>query len=115
MKRTLIACGLGLALICTARAADFWLEKPYTQWREKEARQILTGSPWTYVYQWGYIGSIQQNIAGTGDSERRIRGHPPGPSVLGTGGPPGLRRLDRSGRSSPIQSLPGYREPGLSR
>ncbi len=72
MKRTLIACGLGLALICTARAADFWLEKPYTQWREKEARQILTGSPWTYVYQWGYIGSIQQNIAGTGDSEREF-------------------------------------------
>jgi hypothetical protein len=79
VKRTLIACGLGVALVCAAWAADFWLQKPYTQWRENEARQILTSSPWTYVYQWGYIGSIQQNIAGTGDSEREfvviIRAH----------------------------------------
>lgn len=79
MKRALLICGLGVVLVCTVWAADFWLQKPYTQWRENEARQILTRLPWTYVYQWGYIGSIQQNIAGTGDSEREflviIRAH----------------------------------------
>ncbi|NLI47974.1 MAG: hypothetical protein GX414_12785 [Acidobacteria bacterium] len=79
MKRALLTCGLGVALVCAVWATDFWLQKPYTQWQVNEARQILTRSPWTYVYQWGYIGSIQQNIAGTGDPEREfvviIRAH----------------------------------------
>jgi hypothetical protein len=63
---------LGIGCLCAAGAADFWIEKPYTQWQAKEARRLLAESPWTFVYQWGYIGNIQQNIEGMGDSEREF-------------------------------------------
>ena len=59
-----------LALALPVTAQPFWHTKPYTQWREKEANQLLLKSPWTYEFQWTILGSISANVLGTGDPER---------------------------------------------
>jgi hypothetical protein len=65
MKRKfwiLAVCGILLA--GTLLAADFWTKKPYSQWKEKECRQLLQNSPWTYLFQWGRTGDIGGNVGG---------------------------------------------------
>jgi len=42
-------CVAGLTLV--ALAADFWDEKPFTAWSEKEARRVLSDSPWSKTVQ----------------------------------------------------------------
>jgi hypothetical protein len=37
---------LGLLYLLQLSAKDFWEEKPYTQWTEKQAQKILSDSPW---------------------------------------------------------------------
>jgi hypothetical protein len=37
-----------LALAATAPAGESWRLKPYTEWNEKEVRQILEDSPWAH-------------------------------------------------------------------
>jgi len=37
---------LGLLCLLRLSAKDFWEEKPFTQWTEKQAQKILSDSPW---------------------------------------------------------------------
>lgn len=47
MKRTLLACLFcGLAAATVAIAADFWDTQEFLQWEEKDARKLLSNSPW---------------------------------------------------------------------
>lgn len=48
MKWNQALCGLALGLWVASAllAADFWKEKEFTQWTEKEVRKMLTSSPW---------------------------------------------------------------------
>jgi len=39
--------GLVLCWLWTVFAKDYWLEKPFTQWNERETMALLTDSPWS--------------------------------------------------------------------
>jgi hypothetical protein len=44
--RSLLVCGLFLALSSTAQAQEFWVKKDYETWTEMECRKVLEDSPW---------------------------------------------------------------------
>ncbi len=46
MKRIVAVTSLILLFVLLAFAADFWTKKPYTQWSNKEVKQMLSDSPW---------------------------------------------------------------------
>lgn len=50
MKRRSLLLALLLLLASEAAAAEFWLEKDYRQWSEKECRRLLENSPWAKSY-----------------------------------------------------------------
>lgn len=51
MNRLLIACLFGgLAASSIALAADFWTDPEFMQWDEKDARKLLSNSPWAAEY-----------------------------------------------------------------
>jgi hypothetical protein len=65
MKRNLCLIALVAVILAgSVLAANFWEKKPYTQWSEKECRQLLQNSPWTYEFQWGRTGDIGGNVGG---------------------------------------------------
>jgi hypothetical protein len=47
----LIPVWLGLWLLATASlaAADFWTEKPFAQWSDKDVEKMMTDSPWAAI------------------------------------------------------------------
>lgn len=45
-RRILMAGTLAIATASLLLAAPFWVEKPYTQWNEKEVSKLLSDSPW---------------------------------------------------------------------
>jgi hypothetical protein len=50
-NRLLIACLLGgLAVSSVALSADFWTNPDFLQWQEKDARKMLSNSPWASEY-----------------------------------------------------------------
>ncbi len=67
-------------------AADFWEKKPYTEWTEKEARRVVTDSPWARNANVTFGG-------GVGDTGEGGMGRPGGgmggPGGGGMGGPGG--------------------------
>ncbi len=40
---------LALVAVLTVVAKDFWVDKPFTDWNEKEVRKILSDSPWAKI------------------------------------------------------------------
>ena len=47
MRRYLLGLlGVSLLACTTLSAADFWTEKPYLQWSDKDTEKMMTGSPW---------------------------------------------------------------------
>lgn len=73
--KLLAACftfGIILSAAGLVRAGNVWNSKAYPLWKKAEAERILRQSPWTTEYQWGYIGSIADNVQGSGDSEREF-------------------------------------------
>lgn len=60
-------------------AADFWEKKPYTEWTEKEARRVLTDSPWARNANVTFGG-------GVGDTGEGGMGRPGGGGMGGPGG-----------------------------
>lgn len=65
MKRNVFILSLvSFLIVGLAFGKDFWEKKPYTKWSEKEARKMITKSPWTYEFQYGRIGDIGGNIQG---------------------------------------------------
>ena len=51
-----LSCLLGV-LTVTLWAKDFWEEKPFTSWTEKEAVRILSDSPWGKIQQVNLLSS----------------------------------------------------------
>ena len=49
---------------------QFWQEKSYTRWTEKEARRFLEDSPWSYDYKWVTSNDIGESVRYGTDSER---------------------------------------------
>lgn len=61
MRRALgLLLGMVLLASMTAVAADFWENKKFTQWNEKEVQRMLTNSPWVAVrtYQENYASDL---------------------------------------------------------
>lgn len=50
MKRRFLFLALVLLLGSEAAAGEFWLEKDFRQWSEKECRKLLEDSPWARTY-----------------------------------------------------------------
>jgi hypothetical protein len=46
MRKALFVVAVGLFAVVALWAADFWEKKKFTEWNEKEVRQIMTNSPW---------------------------------------------------------------------
>jgi len=79
MKRNvMLLLALGLLVMGSVFAAQFYEKKPYTKWKEKEANKLLTKSPWTYEFNWGRTGNIGRGVQGTtigdtaGDEDEQI-------------------------------------------
>jgi len=52
-------------------AADFWLDKDYTSWTQKECETLLTKSPWVFsnsLFESNNFGSM---TAGEGNERER--------------------------------------------
>lgn len=68
MKRTTQLAFLLLLLPGLAIGAQFYKEKPYTEWSEKDAKKLLSNSPWAYTYTFTEIPErftdIGRNTAG---------------------------------------------------
>ena len=109
MKKTAgLAILLAFVAMLTVLAKDFWAEKPFTDWNEKEVRRILSDSPWGKIEHvplpesernpgetGGRVGSISPSVAtpaggrteggGTGGGgEARGGGSQSGPGVPAT-------------------------------
>ena len=52
--------------------AQFWEEKSYTRWTEKEARRFMEESPWCYEFKWVTSNDIGESVRYGTDSEREI-------------------------------------------
>lgn len=62
---------LGAALFLLSAflmAGDFWKEKPYKEWSEEEARELLTESPWVGISKHQLFSSTKR-IAGNRERE----------------------------------------------
>ncbi|MBN2433128.1 MAG: hypothetical protein JXQ27_16775 [Acidobacteria bacterium] len=51
---------------------QFWEEKSYTRWTEKEARRFMEESPWCYDFKWVTSNNIGESVRYGTDSEREI-------------------------------------------
>jgi len=49
MRSLYLAAGLCLALAAPIGAADFWTEKPFLQWSDKDVDKMMSGSPWAGI------------------------------------------------------------------
>ncbi|MBN2431554.1 MAG: hypothetical protein JXQ27_08770 [Acidobacteria bacterium] len=75
MKRKPILCLVGMMFVMAPsmlQAAKFWEKEPYTEWSAKDARKIITQSPWCYEYRWGNIGNIAGSVIWGDNSEREF-------------------------------------------
>jgi hypothetical protein len=68
----LLSALLLVFLVSFLWAADFWVEKDYTSWTQKECETVLTKSPWVFstaLFQSDNFGSMN---AGEGARERTV-------------------------------------------
>ena len=57
MSKSVSLVPISVFLVCFLTAKDFWFERPYTDWTEKQALKILTKSPWSSTQIVGVRGS----------------------------------------------------------
>jgi hypothetical protein len=109
MRRTAgVTFILAFLAVLTVLAKDFWAEKPFTAWNEKEVRRILSDSPWGKIEHVALEG--ERNLGAT---VGRAGSVPPPVSPpaggRGTGGGGDVRGGDsQSGRSVPATAPGGY-------
>ncbi|MDZ7637984.1 MAG: hypothetical protein U5J83_07000 [Bryobacterales bacterium] len=88
MIRSLWTAGaLGIAVVATLAAAPFWVEKPYTEWNQKEVAKLLSDSPWVRPASVDLDPSTMRAPGGMGGPDGGMRG--PGGGMGGPGGPMG--------------------------
>jgi len=106
-----LACLLGV-LTLTLWAKDFWEEKPFNSWTEKEALRILSDSPWGKIQQVNLVSSEWDG----GQVNNPVGNIPPRTTPLAGGrvGEAGDVQGDpSSGRNVPGAGVPGgYGETG---
>jgi hypothetical protein len=80
------------AVVVSLFAEDFWREKPYTQWSQKEVDQILKDSPWAaeITISPEAIFSAMRGAGGGGRAGDDGRGGGRGGFPTGRGGPGGF-------------------------
>ncbi len=63
--RTLAGAVAGLLFAWPAATQEFWEKKDYTQWTEKECRQLLQDSPWTrqFTISTSYVQALRRGPA----------------------------------------------------
>jgi hypothetical protein len=103
-KITGLACLLGV-LPVALWAKDFWEEKPFTSWSEKEALRILSDSPWGKIQHVNLLSSEWD----LGEA-RNPAGSIPPPTTPPAGGGAG-RTGDVREDSSSGRNVPGARVP----
>lgn len=87
----LMAATLMFALV--AFANDPWKDKDFTSWDAKDVQKILTDSPWSKHFQYGF------NAAGSGGAPITSAGPAANPQGMGGGGGDGGGGGSRSGLS----------------
>jgi hypothetical protein len=70
--KTFIVLFTMLAVPSSWLFGQFWEEKSYTRWTEKEARRFLEDSPWSYDYKWVTSNNIGESVRYGVDNEREI-------------------------------------------
>jgi len=61
------------ALIFPVLAADFWATKEYTEWTEKECKDLLTKSPWVFSNRFVQVSNIGRiDVGAHGERERVV-------------------------------------------
>jgi len=101
-KITVLIIALFLFPLMTLRAKDFWEEKPFTNWNEKEASRILSDSPWGKSQNVTLPGNESDLGEGRRESSRI-------PAAAGGGGARGSAGGDVTGRGGPATAgSPGY-------
>ena len=119
VKIASLAASLGLFAILTPLAKDFWEEKPFNSWTEKEARRILSDSPWGKIQN----VTLQQSEGNPGETRDQTGNVSPSSSPQvpmqgdGRGGGPGgdargNTSSDQSGQSAPSAGAAGAGVPG---
>ncbi len=85
-------------------AADFWVEKPFTEWSQKEANRLISDSPWalTQIFEAPEYGVLGNTRSGDAGPRTRNMGGTPGGS-RGVQGPPTRQYLLRFQSARPIR------------
>ena len=115
MKKSLLLALLLLLSNSGLRAADFWKERDYKQWKPKEAHKMLNKSPWAQNVS---LDPMRMRRAGFGDiegdptqdpAERRSPAQPRG-SVEALAGDPNPVPVG----AAPAGGGPGFNSSGLA-
>jgi hypothetical protein len=99
---TSLGISLGISLFGGAVAlwaADFWQNKPFTSWDQKEAQKLLIDSPWSKRVSIS-LPSNPQTAGGKGGRGGRGGGGPAGGSAdpgINGGAPPGIAETSGGG------------------
>jgi hypothetical protein len=104
-----IASTLVFLVVSTVLTSDFWEEKPFSQWSEKEAHKILSDSPWGKMVHVA-LPAEDREIGARQDQNRSV---PPsvnqpaaGRGIGGNGGNDSTRRDSTSAPGGPA-TAPG--------
>src|SRR5215813_10040090 len=99
-----IASTLVFLVVSTVLTSDFWEEKPFSQWSDKEAQKILSDSPWGKTVHVA-LPSEDRELGARQDQNRTMpRSVDPataGRGVGGVGGNDNTRRDSTSGPAGP--------------
>jgi hypothetical protein len=97
-----LASILAFLAVLTVLAKDFWEQKPFTAWNEKEVRRILSDSPWGKIE---YV-ALPEGERNPGETRGRVGSIPPPVSTPAGGRGTGGGGDVRGGNSQPGSSVP---------
>jgi hypothetical protein len=118
MRRTAgLTLVFGSIAVLTVLAKDFWADKPFTTWNEKEVRKILSDSPWAKIEH----VTLPEGERNAGDTGVRAGSVPPPVATQAGGAAAGARGAGGGGgdmraggsqqtQGSPVTAPGGYGE-----
>ena len=74
MKRFQLTAALCVVFSGVLWAADFWQQKEYTSWSQKDCEQMLSKSPWAYQYDHTNFYRPATNIPNSGGNATLTEG-----------------------------------------